>query len=88
MIAGEEEEAIEVLDRLRSNSEGSGSVSNKLILQKLAIAYSEIDNLKAASGVYEELFGIDRRDFKTALEIVRVNISLSDYVQLNYSNQL
>ena len=81
MIAGEEEEAIEVLDRLRSNSEGSGSVSNKLILQKLAIAYSEIDNLKAASGIFEELFGIDRRDFKTALEIVRVNISLSDYAK-------
>ncbi len=79
MIAGEEEEAVEVLKRLRRSTAGTGSVTNKLVLQKLASAYSEIDDLIAASGVYEELFDLDRRDFKTALEIVRVNIALSDY---------
>ncbi|MEE2876998.1 MAG: hypothetical protein VX822_04380 [Candidatus Neomarinimicrobiota bacterium] len=79
MIAGEEEEAVEVLNRLRRSGAGSGSVTNKLILQKLASAYSDVDDLKAASSVYEELFNLDRRDFKIALEIVRVNIALSDY---------
>ncbi|MBF89147.1 MAG: hypothetical protein CMG75_05680 [Candidatus Marinimicrobia bacterium] len=81
MIAGAEEEAIDVLDRLRSSIQGGSSVSNKLILKKLALAYSEVDNLKAASDAYEELFNLDRRDFKTALEIVKVNISLSDYAK-------
>ncbi len=79
MIAGEEEEAVKVLNRLRREGAGNGSVTNKLVLQKLASAYSDIDDLKAAAGAYEELFNLDRRDFKTALEIVKVNIALSDY---------
>ena len=47
MMTGEEEEAVEILNKLRRSSGGSGSVTNKLVLQKLAIAYSEIDNLES-----------------------------------------
>ncbi|MCS5660214.1 MAG: hypothetical protein NZ842_07420, partial [Dehalococcoidia bacterium] len=79
MTTGKEEEAVEILNKLRRSSEGSGSVTNKLVLQKLAIAYSEIDNLESASSVYEELYNLDRRDFKTALEIVKVNNALGDF---------
>ena len=79
MMTGEEEEAVEILNKLRRSSGGSGSVTNKLVLQKLAIAYSEIDNLESASSVYEELYNLDRRDFKTALEIVKVNNALGDF---------
>ena len=79
MMTGEEEEAVEILNKLRRSSGGSGSVTNKLVLQKLAIAYSEIDNLESASNVYEELYNLDRRDFKTALEIVKVNNALGNF---------
>jgi tetratricopeptide (TPR) repeat protein len=79
MMTGEEEEAVGILNKLRRSSGGSGSVTNKLVLQKLAIAYSEIDNLESASSVYEELYNLDRRDFKTALEIVKVNNALGDF---------
>ena len=79
MMTGKEEEAVEILNKLRRSSAGSGSVTNKLVLQKLAIAYFEIDNLESASSVYEELYNLDRRDFKTALEIVKVNNAIGDF---------
>lgn len=79
MNTGEEEEAIDVLNKLRRGDGNSGSVTNKLVLQKLATAYSEIDDLKSASTAYEELFDLDRRDFRAALEIVKVNVALSSF---------
>ena len=79
MLAGEEEEAVEVLNKLRRDGGNSGSVTNKLVLQKLATAYSEIDNLELASGAYEKLYDLDPRDFKTILEIVKVNTAIGDY---------
>ncbi|MFQ6675765.1 MAG: tetratricopeptide repeat protein [Fidelibacterota bacterium] len=76
MAAGEHREAVKVLNRLKESGAGNGSVSIKLILKKLAQAYYKIDELENASLTYEELFDLDPRDFRTALDIVDVNLDL------------
>ncbi|MFQ6616427.1 MAG: tetratricopeptide repeat protein [Fidelibacterota bacterium] len=74
--AGEYREAVRVLEKLKEGGSENGSVSIKLILKKLAQAYYRIDELENASLAYEELFDLDRRDFRTALDIVSVNLDL------------
>lgn len=73
------DEAIQVLEQLYQSGINSNSVSIKLVLQKLANAYSSVDNLNLASKAYEDLFNLDKRDFKTAIEIVKLNISLLNF---------
>jgi len=73
------DEAIEVLEQLYQLGVNSNSVSIKLVLQKLANAYYSVDNLNSASKAYEDLFNLDKRDFKTVIEIVKINISLLNF---------
>ena len=78
------DEAIEVLEELYESGKSTSSVSIKLVLQKLANAHFSIDNLNLASNAYENLFDIDNRDFKTAIEIVKINISLFNFEKALY----
>ena len=77
---GEYEEAVTVLKSLKSGGTGNSSVSAKLVLKKLAQAYYRVDRLVETATTYEELFNLDRRDFRTALEIVKVDIELADFI--------
>lgn len=82
LIAAEKhEEAVTVLNRLKNSSTGNGSVSKKLVLKKLAQEYFRTDRLEDTSRTYEELFGLDPRDFRTALDIVNVNIHLLNFAK-------
>lgn len=76
MASGAYEEAAKVLVRLKESGAGNGSVSIKLVLTKLAKSYYKMDELENASRAYEDLFELDRRDFRTALDIVEVNLDL------------
>ena len=81
-------EAITVLNRMLKSESGNGSVSKKLVLKKLAKAYYKEDRLEEASDAYEQLFDYDRRDFRTALEIVKINIELSKFAKaMNWANK-
>jgi len=73
---GEYQEAVSVLNRLKNSETGNGPLLSKLVLKKLAQAYYRIDRLEEASRTYKELFDLDRRDFRTALDIVKVNNDL------------
>ncbi|MFL2983762.1 MAG: tetratricopeptide repeat protein [Candidatus Neomarinimicrobiota bacterium] len=53
--------------------------SSKLAYRKLAEANREIDDLVGAAKAYEELFKIDPRDFRVALNISDVYLDKSDY---------
>jgi len=79
MRAGEYGEAVKVLSRLRDSGSGNGSVSTKLILNKLTDAHYKADELEEASKASEKLFELDRRDFKTALEVTQINIELMNF---------
>ena len=53
--------------------------SSKLAYRKLAEANKEIDDLLGAAKAYEELFKIDPRDFRIALNISDVYLNNNDY---------
>jgi len=74
--ANELEEAVTVLNRLRNSGAENRAVSTKLVLKKLAQAYYQIDRLEEASTTYEGLFKLDPRDFRTTLDVVKINIDL------------
>ncbi|MFQ6673333.1 MAG: tetratricopeptide repeat protein [Fidelibacterota bacterium] len=76
---GEYEEAVSVLTKLKKAHSGNASVSRKLVLKKLAQATYTIDRLEDASKAYEQLFELDRRDFRTALDIVKINVDLGNF---------
>lgn len=77
--AGEHQEAIDVLERLRSANTGNGSVSLELVLRKLSQTYYRTDQLEEALKTYEELFDLDPRDFRVALDIEKVNLDLLNF---------
>ena len=78
------EEAIEVLEEIYESGKNISSVSIKLVLQKLANAHFSIDDLNSASNAYENLFEINTRDFKTAIEIAKINTSLLNFKKALY----
>lgn len=77
--AGEYGEAVKVLSRLRDSGSGNSSVSAKLILKKLTDAYYKTDELEKASEASERLFDMDKRDFRTVLEVTKINIELLNF---------
>ena len=79
VATGDYDEAIAVLEKLRTSTAGNGSVSTKLILKKLSKAYDKTGRLQDASKTYEDLFELDPRDFRAALDIVTVNIELLNF---------
>lgn len=81
MSNNEYEEAILVLSQMVRIESDNNSVSRKLVFTKLAKAYQRVDKLKEASSAYEKLFEYDRRDFRTALEIVKINSEIPDFAK-------
>ncbi|MBC8174570.1 MAG: tetratricopeptide repeat protein [Candidatus Marinimicrobia bacterium] len=81
MSNNEYEEAILVLSQMMRIESDNNSVSRKLVFTKLAKAYQRVDKLKKASSAYEKLFEYDRRDFRTALEIVKINSEIPDFAK-------
>ena len=55
--------------------------SSKLAYRKLAENSIAIDNLEGAASAYEELFNIDPRDIKVAINISDVYLDNNDYRQ-------
>ena len=72
-------EAIDILEDLSHQRSSNGAVSKKLIFKKLAQAYVRNDQLSKASESYIRLFEEDSGDFRTAIEIVSLNIDISDF---------
>ena len=72
-------EAIDILEDLSHQRSSNGAVSKKLIFKKLAQAYVGNDQLSKASESYIRLFDEDPEDFRTAIEIVSLNIDISDF---------
>lgn len=68
------EEAIEVIKQVISVDNTS-----RLAYRKLADTYRSIDALEDASRAYEELFKLDPRDFRVAIQISDINIELQDF---------
>lgn len=72
-------EAIDILEDLSHQWSKNGAVSKKLIFKKLAQAYVENGQLSEASEAYIRLFEEDSGDFRTAIEIVSLNIDIPDF---------
>ena len=72
--ADEYDAAIPILNKLIKQDP-----SSKLAYRKLAEANKEIDDLLGAAKAYEELFKIDPRDFRIALNISDVYLNNNDY---------
>ena len=72
-------EAIDILEDLSHQWSKNGAVSKKLIFKKLAQAYIENGQLSEASEAYIRLFEEDSGDFRTAIEIVSLNIDIPDF---------
>ena len=72
--ADEYDAAIPILNKLIKQDS-----SSKLAYRKLAEANKEIDDLLGAAKAYEELFKIDPRDFRIALNISDVYLNNNDY---------
>ena len=53
--------------------------SSKIAYRKLGEVYKTIDNLKSAASAYEDLFNIDSRDARVALEISKIYLDDRDY---------
>ncbi|MFQ6608904.1 MAG: tetratricopeptide repeat protein [Fidelibacterota bacterium] len=79
MRADEFEEAIGILEDLSHQWSENGAVSKKLIFKKLAQAYIQNDQLQQASEAYIRLFDEDPGDFRTAIEIVTINLDIPDF---------
>ena len=76
MNVGEYNEAIKHLSRIVRSKTNSSPVTKKLVLKKLSQAYYKNDQLEEAVGAYKQLFERDPRDFRTALEIVRIDLDI------------
>jgi len=74
------EEAIDILEDLSRRWTKDGAVSKKLIYKKLAQAYIQSGQLSEASDAYVRLYDEDPGDFRTAIEIVSINIDIPDFV--------
>ena len=72
--ADEYDAAIPILNKLIKKDP-----SSKLAYRKLAEANKEIDDLLGAAKAYEELFKIDPRDYRIALNISDVYLNNNDY---------
>ncbi len=68
------EEAIDVLKQVITVDNTS-----RLAYRKLADTYSRIDALEDASKTYEELFKLDPRDYRVAIQISDLNIELKNF---------
>ena len=68
------EDAIDVLKQVIRQDNTS-----KVAYRKLAVSYDRADLYDDASNAYEELFKLDPRDFKVAIQVSDVNIAAENY---------